>query len=114
MHTDSGGPTLIGADVTVGHNAVVHGCTIEDKCLIGIGSIILGQAHVKRGSVVAAGSLVRRSQVVGPHHLVAGSPAVYKKTLPESGYELIDRPVRNYLRHSREHQGAHRIDGASN
>jgi len=109
VHADIGGPTLIGAGVTVGHNAVVHGCTIEDRCLIGIGSIVLGKAIVKTGTVVAAGSLIRRGQVVGPGQLWAGCPAVVKRALTQADDETLDRPVRNYLRFAQEHQ---QIDSA--
>jgi carbonic anhydrase/acetyltransferase-like protein (isoleucine patch superfamily) len=81
VHTDHGHPAIIGANVTVGHNAVVHGCTLDDDCLVGIGAVVLSGAHVSKGSVVAAGSVVRENQNVGPHHLVAGAPAVFKKAL---------------------------------
>jgi hydroxypyruvate reductase len=102
IHTDTGGPAIIGDDVTIGHNAVIHGCRVEKRCLIGIGAVVLGKAHIKTGSVVAAGALVKSGQAVGPNHLVAGNPAVFKKTLTASDAKIIDRPVRNYLRLARE------------
>ena len=104
VHPDTGGPTIIGDDVTVGHNAVVHGCTVENRCLIGIGAIVLGKARVKEGSIVAAGSLIIRGQQVGPGHLVVGSPAVFKRALSDTDNELLDGPVRRYLQFAREHQ----------
>ena len=110
VHTDSSGPVIIGDNVTAGHNVVIHGCTVESRCLIGIGAVVLSRAHIKNGSVVAAGALVRNEQVVGPHHLVVGNPAVYKKTLPSPDVEIIDRPVRNYLRLAREHREARQVD----
>jgi len=83
LHTDLASPLAVGDNVTIGHSAVVHGCTIEDDCLIGIGSIVLNDALVKESSVVASGSVVRQRQVVGPRHLVAGAPAVVKRELAE-------------------------------
>jgi carbonic anhydrase/acetyltransferase-like protein (isoleucine patch superfamily) len=104
IHTDTGGPTLIGNDVTIGHNAVIHGCVIEDRCLIGIGSIILGKAIVRKETIVAAGSLVRRGREVGPHQLIAGSPAEFKRELSAADREMIETPVRKYLQFAREHR----------
>ena len=104
VHPDTGGPTFIGDDVTVGHNAVIHGCTVENRCLIGIGAIVLGKARVKEGSIVAAGSLIKRGQEIGPGQLVVGSPAVFKRDLSDSDSELLDGPVRRYLRFARAHQ----------
>ncbi len=104
IHTDTAGPTIIGDDVTVGHNAVIHGCTVEDRCLIGIGAIVLGKAIVKTGTIVAAGSLVRRGQQLGPGQLVAGNPAALKRNLSDADNEMLDGPVRRYLRYAKEHE----------
>lgn len=104
VHTDLDKPALIGDDVTIGHNAIVHGCTVENTCLIGIGAIVLNDARVKTGSVVAAGSVVREGQIVGPNQLVAGSPAIVKRELSDDIRELLRRPVNSYLRLSRAHE----------
>lgn len=98
VHTDYDKPAIIGASVTVGHNAVVHGCTIEDACLIGINAVVLNGAMVKTGSVVAAGSVVREGQVVGPNQLVAGSPAVVKRDLDETMAAKLREPAQRYAR----------------
>ena len=74
VHTDEGSPALIGARVTVGHGAVIHGCTIEDDCLVGMGAIVLTGARIGAGSLVAAGALVRERQVVPPGSIVVGMP----------------------------------------
>ena len=103
VHTDRDGPTIIGRDVTIGHNAVVHGCTVEDRCLIGIGAIVLGRATIKAGTIVAAGSLVRRGQQLGPGQLVAGNPAAFKRSLSDADQEMLDGPVRRYLRYAGQH-----------
>jgi carbonic anhydrase/acetyltransferase-like protein (isoleucine patch superfamily) len=74
VHVDEGMPAVIGARVTVGHRAVVHGCVIEDECLIGMGSILLSGARIGSGSLIGAGALVREKQVVPPGSLVLGMP----------------------------------------
>lgn len=96
LHTDLDKPTIIGANVTIGHNAVVHGCTVEDTCLIGIGAIVLNDARIKTGSVVAAGSVVREGQVVGPNQMVAGSPAAVKRDLDEAMVAILQEPAQRY------------------
>ncbi|MEZ4301183.1 MAG: gamma carbonic anhydrase family protein [Polyangiaceae bacterium] len=73
--TDGLSNTVVGADVTVGHGAILHGCTVGDRCLIGMGSIVLDNAVIGEGSVVAAGSLVPPRMVVPPGSLVRGNPA---------------------------------------
>ena len=75
VHVDEGVPCAIGSRVSIGHRAVIHGCTLEDDALIGMGAIILNGAVIGAGSVVGAGALVREGQVVPPGVLVVGSPA---------------------------------------
>ncbi len=72
VHSDRGFPTVVGSEVTVGHNALVHGCTIEDGCLVGNGAQVLNGAVVRRGSIVAAGAIVREGAEIGPGQLAAG------------------------------------------
>jgi carbonic anhydrase/acetyltransferase-like protein (isoleucine patch superfamily) len=81
-------PTSIGDNVTVGHAAVIHGCTIENQCLIGMGAILLNGAHVGAGSIVAAGTLVTEGMKVPPKSLVMGSPGKVKRLLTQS--EIAD------------------------
>lgn len=109
IHTDRSSPTIIGENVAVGHNVVIHGCTIEDHCLIGIGALVLNQALVKKGSVVAAGSLVKPGQTIGPHHMVMGNPATFRKEVTDT--ELIDRPVTSYLQLAKEHMTVREMKG---
>jgi len=71
---DEGLPATIGARVGIGHGAVLHGCTVEDECLIGMGSILLNDARIGTGSVVAAGAVVPEGMVVPPGSLVVGVP----------------------------------------
>src|SRR5437867_12380206 len=74
IHVDEGLPATIGARVGIGHRAVLHGCTVEDECLIGMGSILLNDARIGTGSVVAAGAVVPEGMVVPPGSLVVGVP----------------------------------------
>src|SRR5262245_30166889 len=77
-------PTTIGDNVTIGHGAIVHGCTIEDRCLIGMGAILLNGAHVGTGSIVAAGTLLVEGMTVPPRSLVMGSPGKVKRVLTDA------------------------------
>jgi carbonic anhydrase/acetyltransferase-like protein (isoleucine patch superfamily) len=77
-------PTTIGDDVTIGHAAIVHGCTIENRVLIGMGAILLNGAHIGEGSIVAAGTLVPEETRIPPRSLVMGSPGRVKRTLSEA------------------------------
>ncbi len=110
VHTDTDKPTHIGDHVTVGHNAVVHGCTVDDYSLIGISAVVLNDAHVKTGSVVASGSVVREGQHVGPRHLVAGIPASVKKELTQADIEELGRPANIYLKLAKEHMDVRQVD----
>jgi carbonic anhydrase/acetyltransferase-like protein (isoleucine patch superfamily) len=76
--------TTIGDDVTIGHAAVIHGCTVEDRCLIGMGTILLNGACIGAGSIVAAGTLVVEGMEVPPRSLVMGSPGKVKRTLSDA------------------------------
>ena len=84
LHVDPEYPLRIGAGVTVGHNAVLHGCTVEDGCLIGMGAIVLNGAVIGAGSIVAAGALVPQGVVVPPRSLVAGVPAKVRRELSDA------------------------------
>ena len=85
-------PTTVGDQVTIGHAAVVHGCTIEDLCLIGMGAILLNGAHVGTQSIVAAGALLTEGMKVPPKSLVMGSPGKVKRLLTQA--EIAD--IRTY------------------
>jgi carbonic anhydrase/acetyltransferase-like protein (isoleucine patch superfamily) len=81
-------PTTIGDNVTIGHGAIVHGCTIEDQCLIGMGAILLNGATVGTGSIIAAGTLLVEGATIPPRSLVMGSPGKVKRTLSDA--EVLD------------------------
>jgi carbonic anhydrase/acetyltransferase-like protein (isoleucine patch superfamily) len=97
VHVDAGYPARIGDSVVVGHNAVVHGCTIEDRCLIGIGAVVLSGALIRRGSIIAAGAVVLGQQTIGPLALAAGIPAQVRKSLPEETLHEIRTDAEIYL-----------------
>ncbi|MFF9278197.1 gamma carbonic anhydrase family protein [Streptomyces griseosporeus] len=83
LHTDPGFPVTVGERVSIGHNAVVHGATVEDDCLIGMGATVLNGAVIGAGSLVAAQALVPQGMVVPPGSLVAGVPAKVRRELTE-------------------------------
>ncbi|MCE9593188.1 MAG: gamma carbonic anhydrase family protein [Planctomycetes bacterium] len=91
-------PVLVGARVSIGHQATVHGAIVEDDCLIGIGARILDGARVGAGSLVAAGAIVREGMQIPPRSLVVGVPAVVKRELTEREVELIRRTPPRYAK----------------
>ena len=95
---------LIGDEVTVGHRVVLHGCTIQDRCLIGMGAVILDNAVIGRGSVVASGAVVTERAVIPPNSLVAGMPAKVKKTLAEGESSPATRIANHYIELAKEHR----------
>ncbi len=97
--THHSAPTHIGSGVTVGHGAIVHGCTIEDDVLIGMGSIILDKAVVGHDSIVGAGALVTGGTVIPPRSMVFGNPARIVRRLTDEEVESIGHYARNYVRY---------------
>ena len=92
-------PTLIGDDVTVGHSAVVHGCTIDDRCLIGMGAILLNGCRIGAGSIVAAGALVPEGMIVPPGSMVMGVPGTVRRPLTPEEDASIASYADNYVRY---------------
>ena len=110
VHVDRGRPVTIGADVSVGHNAVVHGCTIGDGSLIGMGSVVLAGAVIGPGGLVGGGAVVLEGTVVPEGSLVAGVPAKVRRLLTTEEREGILRNAQTYLAHVERHAGAVRGD----
>lgn len=102
-HVDVGYPVTIGTGVSVGHRAVLHGCTVEDDCLIGMGATILNGAVIGRGSLVAAGAVVLEGTVVPPGSLVAGVPGKVRRELSADEQAVIRRNAETYLAHVARH-----------
>jgi len=99
LHADPSFPAVLGERVSVGHNAVLHGCTVEDDVLVGMGAVVLNGARIGAGSLIAAGAVVPQGMQVPPGSLVAGVPAKVKRELTEDeragikangeGYQLL-------------------------
>ena len=87
----------LGDYVSVGHNAILHGCTIEARCLIGMGSIVLNGAVIGSGSIIAAGTLIPEKTIVEPNSLWMGSPGKFRRHLDEKDQAMILRYADNYL-----------------
>ena len=97
VHVDSGVPCTIGARVAIGHRAIVHGATVSDDCLIGMGAILLNRVHVGSGTIVGAGAVCREGMIIPPNSLVVGVPAkVIRETTPQER-ERIAYTVSAYL-----------------
>jgi gamma-carbonic anhydrase len=98
VHVTSGvSPCIIGNDVTIGHNAIVHACTVKDFCLIGMGALILDRAVIGEGSIVAAGSVVTMGKEFPPNSLIMGAPAKVVKTLTEKDRERLAASAQHYV-----------------
>jgi len=92
-------PTIIGHDVTIGHGAVVHGCTIHDRVLIGMGAIILNGADIGEDSIIAAGTLVTEGTVIPPRSMVMGTPGKVRRALTDEDVATILEYSGNYVRY---------------
>ncbi|MCM2391621.1 gamma carbonic anhydrase family protein [Streptomyces albipurpureus] len=109
VHVDPGHPVTVGERVSVGHNAVLHGCTVEDGVLIGMGATVLNGAHIGAGSLVAAQALVPQGMQIPPGSLVAGVPARVRRELTEEERAAIQTNAAVYLDLAKEHRGATRL-----
>ena len=105
-HTDEGFPVVVGTGVSVGHRAVLHGCTVEDDSLIGMGAVVLNGAVVGAGSLVAAGAVVTEGMQIPPGSLVAGVPAKVRKELDEDALEALRQNARTYVELALKHRAA--------
>ncbi len=104
VHCDPGTPTIIGSGVSVGHAAVLHGCIIEDDCLIGMSATVLNRAVIGAGSLVAAGAVVLEDTVIPPRSLVAGVPAKVRRELTDDEVEHVRLNATNYLEIANGHR----------
>lgn len=107
MHLTEGvSVTIVGVDVTIGHGVILHGCTVGDRCLIGMGSIILDNAVIGEGSVVAAGSLVPPRMVVPPRSLVRGHPATVVREVNEKEARLGIVGAEHYVEQAQRYRAS--------
>jgi carbonic anhydrase/acetyltransferase-like protein (isoleucine patch superfamily) len=105
VHVDAGVPCTIGARVAIGHRAIVHGATIADDCLIGMGAILLNRVQVGSGSIVAAGAVCPEGMQIPPNTLAMGVPAKLVRSTTADERERIGRTVDAYLKLQDLHRG---------
>ncbi|ABO49024.1 anhydrase, family 3 protein [Desulforamulus reducens MI-1] len=103
LHQDAGFPLLIGENVTVGHHTILHGCTIGDRCLIGMGAIILNGAYIGSESLIGAGTLVKEGQEIPPGVLAVGSPARVVRKLTEEEKQKLSQSAQHYFNMAEKH-----------
>ncbi|TFG60923.1 MAG: gamma carbonic anhydrase family protein [Spirochaetales bacterium] len=101
VHVDTDQPARIGNFVTVGHNAILHGCTVGDGCMIGMGSIILNRAKIGKECIVGAGALVTEGKEFPERSLIIGSPARSVRTLTDEDAAKIQEAVKRYIERSK-------------
>lgn len=106
IHVDAGSPVFVGEDVSIGHNAVVHGCTIGDGSLIGMGAVVLNGAVIGRGCLIAGGAVVLEGAVIPDGSLVAGVPAKVRRELTAEEREGLRLNAEHYIDHVRAHSDA--------
>jgi carbonic anhydrase/acetyltransferase-like protein (isoleucine patch superfamily) len=97
IHADTGVPNVIGRETTIGHRCVLHGAKVGDRCLIGMGAVLLGGCEVGDEAIVAAGAVVREGFVVPPRTLVAGVPAKILRAVTDEEVEMIRRSAQGYV-----------------
>lgn len=103
LHEDEDAPLAIGDRVVVGHSCTVHGCIVEDECLIGMGATILSKARIGAGSIVAAGAVVLEGQRIPPRSLAAGVPAKVKRAVSEDEAARVRLNAAHYVELSRRY-----------
>jgi carbonic anhydrase/acetyltransferase-like protein (isoleucine patch superfamily) len=104
-------PVVVGEMVTIGHNATVHGCVLEDAVLVGIGAVILNGARIGEGSIIAAGAVIPERTIIPPNSLVAGVPGKIRRTLGDVDREMILMYARNYLDYTKIYLAESEITG---
>lgn len=110
LHADTGVPLRIGAGVTVGHKAMLHGCTIGDDSLIGIGAVVLNGARIGQGCLVGAGALVTEGKEFPDGSMILGSPARVVRTLTPDQLQALRRSADHYVDNARRYKtGLHKI-----
>lgn len=105
VHTDPGYPTRIGERVTIGHRCVIHGCTVEDEVIIGMGAVLLTGSRVRRRCIIGAGAVVREGQEIPEGSIAVGVPAKIVRTVTEKDVERILNNAKSYLELARRYFG---------
>ena len=111
LHSDPGSPLSIGEDCTIGHHAILHGCTISDRVLIGMGAIVLNRAVIAEDCIVGAGALVTEGKTFPPGSLIVGSPAKAVRQLDERAIAALKVSAAHYVQNGRDAMaGLKRVD----
>ena len=105
VHVDEGLPCVVGRRVGIGHRVILHGCTVEDDCLIAMGSVLLNGVVIGSGSVVAAGAVVPEGMRVPPRSLIMGVPGRIVRTVDEALTQRVASTWRHYVEEARAHKG---------
>lgn len=112
LHTDAGAPLTIGHDCTIGHNVTLHGCTIGDGSLVGMGAVILNGAKIGRGCLVGARALITEGKAFPDHSMIIGSPAKAVKVLDDAAVKALPLGAAHYVENWRRFTaGLKRLDG---
>ncbi len=104
LHTDIGYPLTIGRDCTIGHNVILHGCTIGDETLIGMGAVVLNGARIGRNCLIGAGALITEGKEIPDGSLVMGSPGKVVRALDEAAMDRLRASARNYQENMRRYR----------
>ncbi len=104
VHVDDDAPCIVGARVGVGHRVILHGCEVEDECLIGMGSVLLNGSRIGKGSVIAAGAVVPEGMTIPPGSLVMGVPGRIVRTVDEHLAQRIAETWSHYVEQARAHK----------
>ena len=111
LHTDMGSPLTLGDDVTVGHQAMLHGCTVGDNSLVGIQAVVMNGAVIGRNCIVGAGALVTEGKQFPDNSLIIGSPAKVVREIPPEQFAALKASAAHYVQNAARHRGAVRVDG---
>ncbi|MEL6388067.1 MAG: gamma carbonic anhydrase family protein [Pseudomonadota bacterium] len=112
IHIDDGQPCTIGANVTVGHMAMLHGCTVADNSLIGIGATVLNRAHIGRNCIIGAHALIPEGKEIPDNSLVMGAPGKVVKEISQVQAQVIKMSALHYVENARKHRDMiTRVDG---
>ena len=98
------GPLIIGDDVTIGHGSIIHGCSIGNNCLIGMGAVIMDRAKIGEGSIVAAGAVILEGTIIPPRSLVAGVPGKVRREVSDLDLQMIFSSAIHYVENSAKHK----------
>jgi len=111
LHADPGFPCRLGEDVTVGHSAVVHGCTVQDRVIVGMGATVMNGARIGSDSIIAAGTLVSEGMEIPPRSLVMGVPGKVRRELTDAELEKVARNAAVYVEAARRYAASAEVVG---